>query len=114
MIYKIDLICKSLLGMVVKHRWSDAVGAADCIVAICPKCLLLEWHIFVFAESAVTGVVSISLIFIIISLELNYPIALSQVVNGVLGFYLEVLFAAVTYWPDSYAYSQFPKNNFIL
>ena len=65
-----------------------AVGAADCIVAICPKCLLLEWHIFVFAESAFTGVVSISLIFIIISLELNYPIALSQVVNGVLGFYL--------------------------
>ena len=71
-----------------------AVGAADCIVAICPKCLLLEWHIFVFAEIAVTGVVSISLIFIIISLELNYPIALSQVVNGVLGFYVQVgLFA---------------------
>lgn len=68
-----------------------AVGAADCIVAICPKCLLLEWHIFVFAESAVTGVVSISLIFIIISLELNYPIALSQVVNGVLGFYLRLM-----------------------
>ena len=73
--------------MVVKHRWSDAVGAADCIVAICPKCLLLEWHIFVFAESPQTWVDYINFNFILFSLELNYPISHSQIVNGVLGFY---------------------------
>ena len=38
------------------------------------------------AESAVTGVVSVNINFIFISLEFNYPIASSQVVNGVLGF----------------------------
>ena len=70
-----------------KHRYSDAVGAADCIVAICPKCLLLEWPQVSVAESAVTGVVSVNINFILISLEFYYPIASSQVVNGVLGFY---------------------------
>ena len=64
------------------------MGAADCIVTICPKCLLLEWPQVSVAESAVTGVVSVNINFILISLEFNYPIASSQVVNGVLGFYL--------------------------
>ena len=74
--------------MMVKHRWSDAVGAADCIVAICPKCLLLEWPQVSLALSAVKGVVSVNINFILILLELNYPIASSQIVNGVLGFYV--------------------------
>ena len=62
------------------------MGAADCIVAICPKCLLLEWPQVSVAESAVRGVVLLVIIFILISLEFNYPIASSQVVKGVLGF----------------------------
>ena len=65
------------------------MGAADCIVAICPKCLLFEWHTFVFAESALTWVDYINFNFILFSLELNYPTSQSQIVNGVLGFYEE-------------------------
>ena len=63
------------------------MGAADCIVAICPKCLLLEWPQVSLALSAVKGVGSVNINFILILLELNYPIASSQIVNGVLGFY---------------------------